>query len=61
MKHVEYVCFKCGNKYGKQPMKDGHICSCHESKCDICDEKTVVTNIRDFGYLNTEAKLKGFV
>jgi len=44
-----WICSNCGKKYGNKPVG---IATWHEDVCDICGKKTVVTEPRDFGYLN---------
>lgn len=58
--YPNWVCNKCGReanrltclkKYGKEPIKIAFTCSTfHSGECDVCGEKTSVTEPRDFFY-----------
>lgn len=64
MKYPEWICHKCGVKYGfwyvdgfyKGP--EHHYATYHLGKCDICNSLEVsVTEPRDYGHLlNWETK-----
>jgi formylmethanofuran dehydrogenase subunit E len=43
-----WVCTKCGEKWGA---RDLGIATWHEDICSVCYLKTAVTEARDFGYL----------
>lgn len=52
--HITYVCFDCGNKYGK-PI--GGAVTMHQAQCDVCEKDKPVTHVRDFGWPDfTEVK-----
>lgn len=43
-----WICSECGSKYGRVI---DHCATIHEGdKCGWCDEKTVTTEPRDYGY-----------
>ena len=46
-----WVCFPCGNKYGRG-MPEDHVCTIHVGICGICGDTHAVTEPRDFGHLN---------
>ena len=46
------VCFDCGKKYGCD-VKEG-ASSYWTDKCGVCHKTTLVTDPRDFGYLNRD-------
>ena len=63
MKTIErypvFICFECGKEYGKG-MPEGHVCTVHVGRCDICGRETSVTEPRDFGHLDSgKIKVKG--
>lgn len=43
-----WICFSCGNKYGK---RQAGICTIHPGKCGVCGCEAMVTEPRDFGHL----------
>lgn len=48
------VCWECGRKYGCG-VRDGAY-SAHKGKCGVCHQEKLVTDPRDFGYLNRDWK-----
>jgi len=44
------TCFDCGKKYGVYSVGCSSV---YESKCDVCGETKLITEIRDFGYFIT--------
>jgi hypothetical protein len=49
-----HVCLECGNEYGKQ---GAGASSWRTRKCDVCHKKVMVTESRDFGYLELGKKM----
>ena len=45
MKDIIYICSDCGNKHSKGWPED-HICTWHNSDCDICGKYTGVCHKR---------------
>jgi hypothetical protein len=43
---VYWICYQCGNKYGK-PLST--FSTFHTGKCDVCKGKKSVTQGRDYG------------
>lgn len=52
--YPDWVCAICGDKYGYH---EADVATWHINKCDICGEDSIVTEPRDFGFLNPTWKL----
>tara|TARA_R110000868_G_scaffold94550_2_gene260834 strand:+ start:244 stop:852 length:609 start_codon:yes stop_codon:yes gene_type:complete len=48
------ICSDCGSKYGEYSVGCSSV---WEGKCDVCDEVKLVTETRDYGYLNKGIKV----
>jgi hypothetical protein len=48
--YPDWICKSCGDAYGKG-MPEGHLATWHQGECDICHERTLVTEPRDFKHL----------
>lgn len=48
--YPDWICLSCGQTYG-HGMPDGHVATWHRGECEICHEKTSVTEPRDFRHL----------
>ena len=48
MTYPNWICLKCGIKYGRRECGDA---TWHMGSCDVCGEKDEVTEPRDFGHL----------
>ena len=47
---ADLICSDCGNKYGKYSVG---CSSFHFGTCEVCGETKPITEVRDFGYLQT--------
>jgi hypothetical protein len=45
----DWVCWLCGQMFGH---KEQRVSTWHEDTCGVCGERALVTEPRDFGYLN---------
>lgn len=52
--YPSWICFDCGKKHGR---RTPGVATYHENTCDICGEKKLVTEPRDFGHLPEWEKL----
>lgn len=49
---IEYVCFKCGEKYGAPlVLYENYTWGVQEGRCDICERDTIVVNKRHYNYV----------
>ena len=49
----DYVCFKCGLEFlTEKDKKEDAVSTFFTSECGLCRELTLVTNIRNYNYLN---------
>lgn len=46
--YPDWICAACGDKHGRKPVG---LATWHENTCDVCGEKGIVTEPRDFGHL----------
>lgn len=47
--YPDWVCFDCAIKAGGK-MPEGHLATFHVGVCDVCFDKKIVTEPRDYGY-----------
>lgn len=51
----DYVCIPCGVQYLSEKQKEeGGVSTFHEGKCGLCENKTHITHMRHYNYLNNK-------
>ena len=53
MQQPSWVCRRCGLMYGRRPVR---IATWHMDICGVCGEAVMVTEPRDFGYLQEKGQ-----